>query len=477
MNKKSVLINGKWIWTEKSFTVRSPFTASFLAEVAEAGTTELEDALQAAEMASLEMRDLSRAEIAEGLNRIAQGIKTRFAEFAETIALEAAKPIKLARGEVERSISTFEMAAGEARIFAGEVVPIDAQALGKNRLAWTERVSRGVIFGITPFNFPINLVAHKVAPALAAKNAIIIKPSPRTPLTALLLGEVFLESGFPKSALQIVNLPIELIDTVLKDERVNMISFTGSQEVGWKLREKAGRKPVALELGGNAPVIIDKTLAENEAAFEFSLQRSIMGAFAYAGQICISAQRFFVHENLFDRWTNEFVSRAENLKTGDPLDENTELSVMITAEAAARAETWINEAIANDAKLLCGGTRDNAFLRATILTDTQPEMRVVAEEVFAPVAVVEKFVDFNQALDAANQTKYGLQAGVFTRDLARMQQAAKKLEFGGVLINDVPTFRVDNMPYGGVKMAGFGREGVRYAMEEMTETRLIVVNS
>ena len=232
-----------------------------------------------------------------------------------------------------------------------------------------------------------------------------------------------------------------------------------------------------MELGGNAPVIIDETVRENASDFEFSLQRSVMGAFVYAGQVCISAQRFYVHEEIFEDWTNEFVRRAENLKTGNPLDESTELSVMIDEAAAKRAASWVNEAVNNGAKLLCGGRREGAFLSATVLTETQPEMRVVAEEVFAPVAVVEKFSDFDEAINAANQTKYGLQAGVFTRDLARTRRAAEKLEFGGVLINDVPMFRVDNMPYGGVKLAGFGREGVRYAMEEMTETRLIVVNS
>lgn len=476
MTLKPLLINGEWTPTANRFAVRSPYSGELLAEVCDARGEEIEDAIAWATNASLQMRELARAEIAESLNRIAAGIKARRQEFARTIALEAAKPIALANGEVDRAVATFEIAAAEARTFAGEIVPVDAQALGKNRLAWTEREPRGVIFGITPFNFPINLVAHKVAPALASKNAIILKPSPRTPLTALLLGEVFLESNLPKAALQIVNLPVELIDGVLIDERVKMISFTGSVAVGWKVREKAYKKAVALELGGNAPVIIDETLANNERAFESSLQRSMMGAFAYAGQVCISAQRFYVHKDLFDRWTNEFVQRAENLKTGDPLDEKTELSVMIDETAARRAEEWTREAAANGARILCGGARDKSFLPATVLTDTQPEMRVVSEEVFAPVAVVEKFADFDEAIAQANQSKYGLQAGVFTENLNRMRRAAKQLEFGGVIVNDVPTFRVDNMPYGGVKLAGAGREGVHYAMEEMTETRLIVVN-
>jgi acyl-CoA reductase-like NAD-dependent aldehyde dehydrogenase len=469
---KPLLIDGEWRKTDTVFDVRSPFSGELLARVCNAGQSEVEDAIAAAVAAAKEMRELSRFEVYEGLSKIAAGIKGRRDEFARTIALEAAKPLKLALGEVDRAVGTFEIAASEARFFAGDVVPVDAQALGSGRFAYTEHTPRGVIFGITPFNFPINLVVHKVAPALAAKNAIIIKPSPRTPLTALLLGEVFLESGLPSSALQIVNMDVELIEGVLKDERVGMISFTGSADVGWKIREKAGRKAVALELGGNAPVIVDET-----ADFNFSLERSVFGALAYAGQICISAQRFYVHETIFDRWTNEFVQRAEKLKTGDPLDEATELSVMIDEAAAKRAETWVNEAIDNGAKLLCGNNREGAMLNATVLTNTQPEMRVVAEEVFAPVAVVEKFGDFDEAINLANQSKYGLQAGVFTRDLARMREAGNKLEYGGVIINDAPTFRVDNMPYGGIKQSGFGREGVRYAMEEMTEIKVIIVNS
>lgn len=469
---KSLLIGGKWLETGETFEVRSPFSGEILARVCKAGNEEIEETISAGVRAADEMRGLSRFEIYEGLSRIVEKIKKRRDEFARTIALEAAKPINAARGEVDRSIGTFEIAAAEAREFTGEVIAIDAQALGKNRFAWTEKVPRGVVFGITPFNFPLNLVAHKVAPALASKNAIIIKPSPRTPLTSLLLGEVFLESGLPKAALQVVNMDVELIDGVLKDERIGMISFTGSADVGWKIREKAAKVPVALELGGNAPVIVDET-----ADFDYSLERSVMGAFVYSGQVCISAQRFFVHERIFENWTNKFVERTKNLKAGDPLEESTELSVMIDEAAAKRAEGWVREATDNGARLLCGGKREGAFLEATVLTDTQPEMRVVSEEVFAPITVVEKFSDFEEAINAANQSRYGLQAGVFTKDLFRAREAGNKLEFGGVIINDVPTFRVDNMPYGGVKASGFGREGVRYAMEEMTETRIIVINS
>ncbi|MCA1557598.1 MAG: aldehyde dehydrogenase family protein, partial [Acidobacteria bacterium] len=388
-----------------------------------------------------------------------------------TIALEAGKPIQAARGETDRGIATFTFASEEARRFTGETVPIDTQAVGRGRFGWTERIPRGIVFGITPFNFPLNLVAHKVAPALASRNSIIIKPSPRTPLTALLLGEAFLESGLPLAALQVLPMEIPVIDTFLKDERVSMISFTGSAEVGWLLRARAARKQVTLELGGNAPVIVDET-----ADLGYSVERTAMAAFNYAGQVCISAQRIFVHESIADQWTDEFVRRARALQTGDPLDERTELSVMIDEEAARRAEGWINEAIGGGARLLCGGTRRGALLEATLLTNVHSEMRVCTEEIFAPVATVSTFSDFEAALMEANNTRYGLQAGVFTRDMERAYMAAQKLETGGVMINDAPAFRVDNMPYGGVKMSGAGREGVRYAMLDMTEERIIVVD-
>ena len=470
--KNKFLVGGDWRDGQENFTVKSPYTNEVLAEVSAANAGETEEAIAFAASASKEMRKLARFQIAKGLRKIADGIEARKKEFAETIAKEAAKPMIYSRGEVERAIATFAWAAGEAERFSGEVVPVDTQASGRDKTAWTLRVPRGVIYGITPFNFPLNLVAHKVAPALASKNSIIIKPSEKTPLTSLLLGEVFLESGLPKSALQIVPMDVKYIETVLNDERVNMISFTGSAAVGWKLKNLVGKKSIALELGGNAPVIVDET-----ADVEKSLSRSVVGAFAYSGQVCISVQRIYIHEKLFDDWTGNFVERAKQLKKGNPLDEYTQLSVMIDEKAAERANNWVTEAVENGAKLLCGGTRDGAMLDATVLTNTNPEMRVVSEEIFAPVVVVEKFSDFAEAVALSNQGEYGLQAGVFTNNLKNAEYAAQNLEYGGVIINDAPTFRVDNMPYGGVKSSGFGREGLKYAMEEMSEIRLVVLNS
>jgi glyceraldehyde-3-phosphate dehydrogenase (NADP+) len=471
MESKPFLIGGEWRTTESTQAVRSPFSNETLARVSYASRADVEEAVALAASAAAEMRALPRYEVAESLRRLADYIQAHREDFARTIVNESGKPINASRGETDRAISTFTFAAEEARRFTGEKVPVDTQALGRNRIGWVERVPRGVIFGISPFNFPLNLVAHKVAPALASRNAIIVKPSPRTPLTALMLGEAFLTCGLPQAALQVVPMEIEEIDLLLVDELVAMISFTGSAEVGWKLRERAARKMVTLELGGNAPVIVDES-----ADVAYSVERTAMAAFNYAGQVCISAQRILLHERIADDWTSRFVERAKGFRTGDPLNEATELSVMITEEAARRAESWVNEAVAAGAHLLCGGQRRGALLDATVLTDVHSEMRVCSEEVFAPIATIQTFNDFNDALTEANNTRYGLQAGVFTHDMQHAFRAAEFLEYGGVIINDSPAFRVDNMPYGGVKLSGAGREGVRYAMEEMTEPRMIVLD-
>ena len=469
MDVRKILIGGEWKEAAESITVSSPYGGEIIAEVGSANEDELIRSIDAASAAAAEMRNLPRFEIARGLRNIAAGIELRKEEFARTLALESAKPMIYSRAEVERGIATFSFAAGEAERFVGEIIPIDAQANGRGKIGRTIRIPLGVIFGITPFNFPLNLVAHKVTPALAAGNSIIIKPSPRTPLTSLLLGEVFLESGLPKSALQVVPADVKYIDSVLNDDRVKMISFTGSAPVGWDLKTRAGKKHVALELGGNAPVIVDE-----RADHAKTLSRTVTAAFAYSGQVCISVQRIYVHESRFDEWTSTFVEKAKELKIGDPLDENIQLSVMINEAAAKRTEEWIGEAIDGGAKKLCGNERKGLMLDAQVLTNTDPEMRIVAEEAFAPVAIVEPFSKFEEAVELANHGKYGLQASVFTDDLANANYAAANLEYGGVLINDAPNFRMDNMPYGGAKESGFGREGVRFAMEEMSERRVMV---
>lgn len=472
MDKRKILIDGEWHEAEESFEVKSPYSGERIAEVYSAGQDTLHRSIAAAEIASKKIGNLARFEVAKGLRNIACQIEKRKTEFTDAIIAESAKPYIYALGEVDRAITTFNIAASEAERFCGEIIPVDAQVTGRGKTAWTEQIPRGIIYGITPFNFPLNLVAHKAAPALASRNAIIIKPSPRTPLTALLLGEVFLESGLPKSALQVVPMDTKYIDPVLQDERISMISFTGSAEVGWDIKSKAGKKAIALELGGNAPVIIDAS-----ADMQRSVSGCVTGAFAYSGQVCISVQRILLHHLIADEWTESFIAKTKALKTGAPEDKTTQLSVMITEDAAKKTQQIVDEAIANGAKLLCGGKREGSMMEATVLSNTLPEMRVVSEEVFAPVVVIEKFSDFGDAIQMANHSKYGLQAGVFTKDLANAHKAAQELEYGGILINDVPTFRVDNMPYGGMKDSGFGREGVRYAMQEMTEEKIVVISN
>jgi glyceraldehyde-3-phosphate dehydrogenase (NADP+) len=471
MQEKEILVGGKWRKTSRKIAVVNPYSMQSIAEVCIADGDELEEAISSASNSAKKMRKLSRFQIARALRSIADGIARRKSDFIRSIVEESAKPLIYARAEVERAIATFNWASGEAERFVGEVVPVDTQPVGKGKIGWTQRVPRGVIFGITPFNFPLNLVAHKVAPALASGNAIIIKPSSKTPLTALLLGEVFLESGLPESALQILPMNSKLVNAIFEDERIKMISFTGSAEVGWKLKAQAPKKAITLELGGNAPVIVDET-----AELDKSIERSIFGAFSYSGQVCISVQRIFVHSSIFNQWTEKFVAQAKSLRRGDPFEEKTQISSMIDEEAAKKTEKWVKEAVENGAKILCGGIREGNFYAPTVLTNTSPEMKVVSEEIFAPVVVVERFSEFEEAVEMANQTKYGLQAGVFTQNFAQMRYAFDNLEYGGVIINDVPTFRVDNMPYGGVKASGWGREGLRYAMQEMTEIRLIVAS-
>lgn len=463
-----MLIGGEWRQGTKAFEVRSPYSGELLSEVSTAAADDLADSVAAAETAAGKLSGLPRFRIAAGLRKISEAISNRADDFTRIIALESAKPVIYARGEVQRAVATFAWAASEAERFAGEMVPLDTQPNGEGKTGFSFRVPRGTIYGITPFNFPLNLVAHKVAPAIAAGNPIMIKPSPRTPLTALLLGEVFLESGLPREVLQIVPMDVGLMERVYEDERIKMISFTGSDKVGWDLKAKAGKKAVALELGGNAPVIVDETAPVEEA-----VSRITVGAFAFSGQVCISVQRILLQERIADEFTEAFVERAKALKKGDPLEESTQLSVMIDEAAAKRASDWISEAANGGAKVLCGNEREGSMLGATVLANAHSEMRVVREEAFAPIAVIERFSDFEDAVARANDTKYGLQAGVFTGDLGRAMYAANNLDYGGVIVNDIPTFRVDNMPYGGVKDSGFGREGLRYAMEEMSEIRLV----
>jgi len=400
---------------------------------------------------------------------IAKDIENTSEAFAETLALECGKNIIFARGEVQRAIQTFTLAAEEAKRIDGEFFGLDSVPKGVHTHALVKRFPIGPILGITPFNFPLNLVAHKVAPALAVGNPIIIKPSSLAPLSALNLAEIVVKY-VPDGMLSVLPCSGPTIMDAVKSQDIKMISFTGSPPVGWKLKDQCGKKRICLELGGNAGIIIDEDADINNA-----IEKSIIGGFAYAGQVCIHSQRFYIHESIFEEFKNKFVEKTKEIKLGHPLDEQVFLNCMISEQEAIRAENWIKEAVEQGAKILYGGKREGTKLEATILANTKPEMKVEKNEVFAPVVTLTPFDNFEDAVEMVNNSSYGLQAGVFTNNLKHIKYAFRELEVGGVIINNTPTFRVDQMPYGGVKNSGFGREGVRYSIEEMTELKLLVI--
>lgn len=457
--------------TSQTDSIRNPFTGSVVAEVCLADAALAEEAVRSTEQAARAMAKLPAHARARACETIGHRLRDRQDEFAALMVAEAGKPITDARREVGRAIQTFLVAAEEAKRLGGEVVPLDWTPGMDSYLGMVRRMPIGAVLGITPFNFPLNLVAHKVAPALAAGNAILIKPAPQTPLTALLLGEVVAGVGLPAGALNVVPCDNHIAQRLVEDPRFKVLSFTGSAQVGWMLKAKAGKKRVLLELGGNAGVIV-----EPDADVELAAQRCAAGGYGYAGQTCISVQRVFVHESIHARFTEAFVTKVRALKSGDPSREDTVVGPVINEAAAVRIEQWIHEARAQGAQVLVGGTRWGAVVDAAVLTDVGPAMKVSCEEVFGPVVSITPYRLFEEALRALNDSPYGLQAGVFTRDVHRIFQAFRELEVGAVLANEIPTFRADHMPYGGVKDSGLGREGVRYAMEEMTEPRLLVLN-
>ena len=464
-------IDGKWLEAGDLLEVRAPYDGSVLARVHQGRREHAEAAISAAVKAFGTTRRLPAFERQRVLRRIAGGIQERKEEFARTLAQEAGKPIKSARAEVDRGIFTFNIAAEETVRGYGEYLPLDWQQTTAGRWGIVRRFPLGPIVGITPFNFPVNLVAHKVAPAIAAGCSIVLKPAPQTPLTSLLLGEVIQQAGWPDGGFNVVLLSNEDSELLVTDERIRLISFTGSAAVGWQIKNKAGKKKVALELGGNSGVIV-----HSDADLAYAADRCIMGAFSYAGQSCISVQRILVEHSVYGKFTEILLAGIRNLKTGDPLDESTDIGPLIRESDAIRAADWIQEAVRGGARLLCGGKRIGSVLEPTVLTGTKPDMKVSCQEIFAPVVTVEPYTDFASALREVNNSVYGLQAGLFTRDAKLIFQAYEELEVGGLIAGDVPTFRIDHMPYGGVKESGLGREGLRYAIEEMTEPRLLVMN-
>jgi acyl-CoA reductase-like NAD-dependent aldehyde dehydrogenase len=466
-----MLIAGRWAETGETTPIRNPYNGEILAEVSLASEKEIEEAIQAAVAAFALSRRLPSHARANALSAVATAITSRTEEFARCLSSEAGKPIADARREVGRAINTFAIAGEEAKRIPGEVVPLDISPGTDRHFGIARRFPIGPILGITPFNFPLNLVAHKVAPAIAVGNPIVLKPAPQTPLTALLLGEVLSHLGLPDGMFSILPCANPLAERMVADDRFAMVSFTGSAAVGWKLKSKAGKNRVVLELGGNAGVIV-----EPDADLDRTAERCAVGGYGYSGQTCISVQRIYVHESIYQPFLERLLKHVRSLKTGDPLDESTTIGPLIDENAAKRVESWIQEAVAGGATLQLGGKRRGSLVDATVLTDVKSEMKVSREEAFGPLVNVTPYRKFEEAIAALNDSPYGLQAGVFTRDIHKAFQAYENVEAGAVLINEIPTFRADQMPYGGVKNSGLGREGVRYAIEEMTERKLLVLN-
>jgi len=464
-------LSGKWLEEGTPVEIRSPYDGTPLATVFQGTADHAERAIQSAVRAFGSTRRLPAFERQRVLRSIAQHITSRKEDFARTLAQESGKPLKQARTEVERGIFTFIVAAEETTRIPGEYLSLDWQQFTSGRWGIVRRFPIGPIAGITPFNFPLNLVAHKVAPAIAAGCPIILKPAPQTPLTAFLLAEAVEQAGLPDGAFNVLPLSNEDAGLLVTDDRIKLISFTGSAPVGWDIKRRAGKKKVVLELGGNAGVIV-----HGDTDLAWAAERCVTGGFSYAGQTCISVQRILVERPAFTKFRDLLIAGVSNLKAGDPMDDTTDLGPLIRESDAIRASQWVQEAVQDGATLLCGGKRRGSVMEPTVLTGTRPDMKVNCQEIFGPVVTLEAYDDFAQALRLINESPYGLQAGVFTRDAARIFQAFEELEVGGVIAGDVPSFRIDHMPYGGVKDSGLGREGLRYAIEDMTEPRLLVMN-
>ncbi len=470
MHKTPMRIGGELRAGRETALVNSPFDGERVGEVAVGSPADMDDAIASAHGAIGVMRALPTHRRAAILEGVARRLGERKDELATLMARESGKPIRYCRGEVARAVLTFTLAAGEARRLGGEVLPIDLEPRAEGRLCLFTRVPRGPVAAIAPFNFPLNLIAHKLAPAVAVGAPVVLKPPPQCPLVGHALGEILQEAGLPPGGLSVLHCAPETAQRLVEDERMKVLSFTGSDAVGWRLKALAGKKQVLLELGGNAPCVVDAGV--DLAAI---LPAIVQGAWANAGQVCIKVQRLYVHASLYEDFLERFVHATRELVCGDPLDEATVVGPLIEPKHVERVLAWTREAVAGGARKHCGGEARGQVVLPTVLTGVKPEMKVCREEVFGPVTVVEPFEHFEGALEACNQGRFGLQAGIFTRDIGHALQAFRTLDYGGVLINDVPTFRVDNFPYGGTRDSGLGREGVRFAMEEMSEPKVLVM--
>ncbi len=466
-----IFLAGRWVDSPELLEIANPARPDEPAGLTYAATPEQYEEAAVAAVAAFEVtRRLPAYERAATLRNISAGIRARREELGRLIALEAGKPIRDALVEVDRATLTFRLGAEEAERIGGEVMPLDLMASSRGRVGITRRYPAGPVAAISPFNFPLNLAAHKLAPAIAAGCSIVLKPPSKDPLTMLTVAEIVEEAGAPAGSVSILPMSRELGDRLVADERFKVLTFTGSPAVGWAMKARAGRKRVVLELGGNAGAIVDRT-----ANLDWAVKRIAVGAFSYAGQVCISVQRILVHDDVYDAFVGKLAAAASALRLGDPLEPETDLGPMVDEKAARRTQAWVDEAVAMGGRVLLGGKADGTYFAPTILADTPLSAKVCSQEAFAPLVVLFRFSDFADAVRQVNDSLYGLQAGVFTNDLANAFAAFDGLEVGGVILNDVPTYRIDHMPYGGVKDSGLGREGLRYAIEDMTEIRILVV--
>ena len=469
METYKLYLAGSFVETKDKITIVNSFSGQRIAEVSLASETELEQAITAAQKVEKAMAALPSYKRYEILVSIAGLMKSEKDRLALVLCNEACKPLKLALAEVDRAIQAFMVAAEEAKRLPKEYLSIDWTAAGEGKEGLVKYFPVGLVAGISPFNFPLNLAVHKIAPAIAAGCPIILKPSSSTPLSTLELAKLIDKTDLPKGALSVLPMGRKTGNLLVTDERFKLLTFTGSPEVGWKMKSDAGKKKIVLELGGNAGVIITDT-----ANIEKAVAKCVAGGFAYAGQVCIHTQRIFVNKNIFETFSGQFIEKVKMLKSGPSEDPDTDISALINEPNAIRVESWVNDAIAGGAKLLCGGKRKGSFFEPTVLTSTRNEMNVCCCEIFGPVVVLEPYEDFENVVEEVNNSRYGLQAGVFTDRISEMDYAFNHIEVGGLIINDVPTFRMDHMPYGGVKDSGLGREGIKYAILDMMEPRLLV---
>lgn len=465
------LIDGQHRHSQDAIEVRSPYDDALVAVVHRAGPADIDNAIATAARAFETTRKLPSWQRSEVLEKISAGIAAHREEFARTIALEAGKPIRTARAEVDRAVFTFKVAAEEARRIYGEIVPLDWLPGNDGRVGQVRRVPRGPVVGISPFNFPLNLVAHKVAPALAAGCPIILRPASQTPVSSFKLAQLALDSGWPAGGIAVVPCKTKDADPLVEDDRIKLLTFTGSPAVGWDLKRRAGRKFVTLELGGNAGNIV-----HNDADIAYAAERVTFGGFTYAGQSCISVQRVYVHGDIYEGFVDDLIPRVEKLKVGNPLDEATDIGPLIDQGAADRLGAWLDEARVGGAEVLTGGVREGNIWHPTVLASVDEAMRISCQEAFGPFVDLFRYSDVHDAIRRVNDSDYGLQAGIFTNDWRIIEEAFEEIEVGGLMVNDVSTYRIDHMPYGGVKASGFGREGLRYAIEEMTEMKLLTFN-